>query len=154
MFQIGHCNPYDPPRHEQALPGSIEAAALDAMLSGSSLLVMALGAGSLVTCLRNRAKTAKMQLRSVMDLQATKGGDQKGAGGDLWAEVEAEAEAEQADAKKRVALGMDVDQRAAKTGTSGKVGQGRKPKAITISPITPTPGPREKQVGARPSRAR
>ena len=55
---------------ERALPGSFEEAALDAMLSASSLSVMVLGAGSLLACARDRATAIKAQIDAVRDATA------------------------------------------------------------------------------------
>ena len=43
---------------EQAPPGSVESAALDIMLSGSTACVMVLGGGALFACMSSRVKKA------------------------------------------------------------------------------------------------
>ena len=56
---------------EAALPGSTEQIWLDFMLCASSLLVLALGAGNLIVCMRNRMATAKVLADSLRN--ASKG---------------------------------------------------------------------------------
>ena len=84
---------------EQALPGSIEEAALDAMLSGSSIVVMGLGLGSLIACLRNRAQSVKAQMDAVRNVQTAEESKKRKRG---------QTAQEAMDEKKRAALGMRV----------------------------------------------